>query len=562
MLKKSIICISLLIISDQLLSYYVWPVHGRRKITSVLAEYRGIRGHQGLDMSTHGKKGVPIRSANHGYVSSIMYQHWGIGYAVFVKHADGYKTFYGHLSRFHRRILRHGKTRKVRWKIRNKKDFRIYYKKNDIPIRRGQTIAYSGDSGIGPIHLHFELRKNNVSVNPLVYAYRVRDRSAPKMLKVHLVPLDGFSHVDGLSEPAIFRTVYWGRRRYGLKGGHIPVVAGRVGVKVKVYDRAGYYNKVALYGARTYINNKLVYSFRFNKLSRKYSHRMGLFYDREYSTYSSFTYYMFSRITKRGIIRTHKPGKKIKIKVEVFDASGNKSRLYFTVKTTDSYSEPAYYYKPNLLPGMSAKFRSKDRRFSISFNKKAALYKEMIKLSKEPAFRSGIRGLTVLSDVYGVTPWYLCLDKPAVVRLKYNKDDYKKVGIYGMSKAGSFFFLGRWYNKRKNYYAINALSMQKFFLMKDERRPTIRFRKHRRRVRRYRPLKLYVSDYGTGVDFRNVYIRIDGKKVNWDYEIDKHYIEIFKHNRIWRKGRHSLYVQVRDLAGNKSRFKKYYYYVK
>jgi hypothetical protein len=40
-------------------------------------------------VSTAGKKGFAVYAADDGYVSTVMYQKWGIGYALFITHRTG-----------------------------------------------------------------------------------------------------------------------------------------------------------------------------------------------------------------------------------------------------------------------------------------------------------------------------------------------------------------------------------------------------------------------------------------------------------------------------------------
>lgn len=99
------------------------------------------RQHNGIDIGM--PIGTSVKAADGGKVTFAGWKS-GYGYLVIIDHENGYKTYYGHLS-----------------KTLVKKGQRVY---------RGQIIAKSGNTGrtTGP-HLHFEVRKNNVPVNPLKY---------------------------------------------------------------------------------------------------------------------------------------------------------------------------------------------------------------------------------------------------------------------------------------------------------------------------------------------------------------------------------------------------------
>lgn len=99
--------------------------------------------HSGIDFGA--PSGTPIYAAEGGVV--LVSQYWGsYGNAVAIDHGNGLWTIYGH--------IRNGG---------------LLVSKGDT-VKRGQKIAEVGSTGnsTGP-HLHFEVRKNEVAVNPGSY---------------------------------------------------------------------------------------------------------------------------------------------------------------------------------------------------------------------------------------------------------------------------------------------------------------------------------------------------------------------------------------------------------
>jgi murein DD-endopeptidase MepM/ murein hydrolase activator NlpD len=102
---------------------------------------RVVRQHSGIDYVA--PKGTPVECVSDGRVVSA---GWAGGYGrlVVVGHAEGYSTYYGHLSGFGKGI-RQGQ-----------------------PVRQGQVVGYVGSTGLstGP-HLHYEIHKLGSAVNPM-----------------------------------------------------------------------------------------------------------------------------------------------------------------------------------------------------------------------------------------------------------------------------------------------------------------------------------------------------------------------------------------------------------
>jgi murein DD-endopeptidase MepM/ murein hydrolase activator NlpD len=122
----------------------LWPVEGR--VTSGFGEredpFNGEGAfHAGLDISA--PTGTVVRATGDGLVDSAASVS-GYGREVIVDHGHGVRTVYGHLSGM---IVLAGQH-----------------------VVRGQVIGFVGQTGrsTGP-HLHYEVRINNVPVNPHKY---------------------------------------------------------------------------------------------------------------------------------------------------------------------------------------------------------------------------------------------------------------------------------------------------------------------------------------------------------------------------------------------------------
>lgn len=115
-----------------------WPVRG---VLYARFGRKGKEPHDGIDLAA--PAGTPVKTAAPGTVLFAGDQR-GYGLIVIVEHDAGLITLYAH-----------------------NRDLRV---KTGQKVRQGQVVATVGDSGrtSGP-HLHFEVRKNGVPVDPLEY---------------------------------------------------------------------------------------------------------------------------------------------------------------------------------------------------------------------------------------------------------------------------------------------------------------------------------------------------------------------------------------------------------
>ena len=119
-----------------------WPLPGYTTVTSGYGARWGTT-HTGIDISGGGCYGSPIVAAESGTV--ILCQWYSTyGQCIIVDHGGGYSTLYAHMS--------------------------AYAVSTGDYVTKGQTSGYVGDTGnvTGP-HLHFEVRINGATQNPLNY---------------------------------------------------------------------------------------------------------------------------------------------------------------------------------------------------------------------------------------------------------------------------------------------------------------------------------------------------------------------------------------------------------
>ncbi len=135
------------------LSGWSWPVP-KNTITSTFRDpsypfRKSIGEHSGVDIRA--AQGTTLRAAASGYVARVKFDGSTAYSYIMIIHADNFSTVYGHVS---------GVSVSA-----------------DEYVTQGQIIGKTGGAprtvGAGPFstgpHLHFEIRKNGIPVDPLNY---------------------------------------------------------------------------------------------------------------------------------------------------------------------------------------------------------------------------------------------------------------------------------------------------------------------------------------------------------------------------------------------------------
>ena len=151
LLLKSLDRVGLMKVAAERLPLAV-PVKGSFRHTSGYGYRRDPKGggrrlHKGADMA--GRRGTHIVAPGEGVVTFAGRQG-GYGLLVKIRHAGGFETFFAHLNRI---VVKPGQR-----------------------VSRGERIGDMGNTGRSTgVHLHYEIRKNGKSVNPMTYMKAAQD---------------------------------------------------------------------------------------------------------------------------------------------------------------------------------------------------------------------------------------------------------------------------------------------------------------------------------------------------------------------------------------------------
>ena len=258
---------------------YRWPTDATTIISSTFAELRRTHFHAGIDISTKGQQGYRVYASRGGYVSRLSVSPTGYGIFLDLRHPDGFTTRYAHLQRFNDTLEAF-----IRMKQREVTQYAVDIRLDSsaFPVHPGAVIAYSGETGIGAPHLHFELRDPAMNpINPLrLSAFRmaVQDDLNPVIRSVAFEPLDYRSTVNGSHRPLFLGAVPEKNSRYRLSR---PVrLSGRIALGVKISDPFnGTWHKSGPYDLTLSVDDSLTFQARLDHFDASQSEQVALHYN-------------------------------------------------------------------------------------------------------------------------------------------------------------------------------------------------------------------------------------------------------------------------------------------
>ncbi len=304
-------------------------------------ELRANHFHSGIDFRTNQRIGYPVYAVADGYVARLRVQNSGFGLALYLNHANGYTSVYGHLSRFNPKIGQEVKNIQYRNKSYEIDEFP---NADFIQVRKGDIIAYSGNTGSsGGPHLHFELRdtKTEATINPQLLGIQIPDNIPPVITAMYVYRLNEQPFNE--FTPKQYFQVVGSNGKYTLNKVKTINLNGEVGFGITATDKHNGMSGInGVYSIELAIDGKLIYTSALERFSFENSRAINshidypAFLNYKRSIQKSFVdpgnpLQIYSNLVNNGRI-TFNDGQIHHVNYTLTDSKGNKSTLLFNVQ--------------------------------------------------------------------------------------------------------------------------------------------------------------------------------------------------------------------------------------
>lgn len=180
-----------------------WPLEGpARQLRGGFGESRSNHFHAGLDLSTDRRTGMRVVAPGDGAIERVRASGVGYGRSLYYRLRDGRLLVFAHLDAFEPRVAAF-----IDSVQRETGDYEqdLQAPPGMFRFRAGELLAWSGESGAGPPHLHVEVRHEDFAMNPLLAGLGVPDSIPPSIETLVLEPLDERSWVARRASPYVHR---------------------------------------------------------------------------------------------------------------------------------------------------------------------------------------------------------------------------------------------------------------------------------------------------------------------------------------------------------------------
>ena len=336
--------------------YFEYPVVATRGLAANFGELRPNHYHMGLDCRTDQAQNKKILAAADGYIAKVKIEPWGFGRCIYINHPNGLTTLYAHLNDFYEGLEKYVKEQQYALK-----SWAVYLDipPNLFPVKRGDTIALSGNSGgsQGP-HLHFEIRdtKTDKVLNPLLFGFGIPDTVAPDIVRLAVYNRN-LSTYEQTPKLIPLKKI---KGTYSTAPALITVNTDKVSFGISATDRVtGSSNRNGIYEAVLFNDDKPITGFQIDNISYdetrylnahidyKIRSRGGPFIE-HLSALPGYTNSIYKSTNNDGVIDLADDSLHT-IRIEVKDVNGNMSMVLFSLRRDTNYVETTKASEASLL---------------------------------------------------------------------------------------------------------------------------------------------------------------------------------------------------------------------
>ncbi|MHB8258983.1 MAG: M23 family metallopeptidase [Bacteroidia bacterium] len=313
---------------------FIHPLKGEKPLlTGNYGEVRPNHFHAGIDFKTHPSEHLPIYAVADGYVSRLKISSFGYGKVLYITHANGLVSVYGHEYAFADKIKTYAEAAQ---EIAQTFEIELFPKPTDLPVKQGEVIGYTGNTGSsqGP-HLHFEFRdeKSEAPLNPLRYL-KVEDVVAPRIQSIALYSEDKLERLlPNIKKTDTLKTSY------------------AIGFGISCYDYEQVNgNKNNIYKAEMYVDGKLYYRHILDSIPFDLARYVNTYADYNAKKQRGVTIQklfktknnelpIYKTINDKGFI-SFTDNAPHAIRIVVYDFYNQKDEVSFCVKNTNTNPQP------------------------------------------------------------------------------------------------------------------------------------------------------------------------------------------------------------------------------
>ncbi len=518
----------------------VSPIEYEILLSGNFGELRSSGFHTGIDIKTKGKEGEIIKAIDDGYISRMQVSTTGYGKVIYITHDNGFKSVYGHLSDFEKKLDSYAK--KIQYRIKSY-TFNKYFKKDEIIVKKGQIIGYSGNTGtsFGP-HLHFEIRtEEDIPINPLKFKYKIPDTISPVVRSLYVYNTkNNIRAKKKLALNKVNDTLY----NVNLK------TNDSIFFGIETFDRQNFsYNRNGTYDIKLIENNSNLFHYKFDSLNFNQKRLPLEFYDQKQFIENNSKIiilrdektnnYDFYRNTSRGVFKVNE-NETISLNIVLSDYNNNNTHIQIEIEPSNKNF--VYDFTEDQF----------DKKIDKSLNYNITLNDLKINFNKNTFYRDTSIDLNFEKDTLTVYNPNIILKNPYEVKFP---DNNKGNFIGSLDKNNNVIYVS---SKRKDYYfEYKTKSLGKFFISTDTIGPIIEKINKKDRTNN-KKIRLRIRDEETGI--KKYTATINNEWALFEYEPKKSLIQFKSDDFIQLQEENELFIVVEDLLGNKTIYNETIYY--